>query len=256
MSSGRIGKVTTLLKSFNAFTLAEVLITLGIIGVVASLTMPVLINNTQNKILETQLAKSKNIITNGYKLMLAKTETFNITNLPFLNSCSLMSDLYCLSREHKSVFKIITDNASGMSSASMPQEYSLPDAEEKSPFQWYDVPYIFTTSDGMVYGIDAPDGNSSFDVYIDINGTKKPNTVKKDLFKFRVSGNVLIADTSNELEGFDKCTPENLDKCDSLAACNSLSSRFENESGACPGVWYDNHNGCNIWGWTQWECRE
>ena len=31
----------------NAFTLAEVLITLGIIGVVAAMTMPTLLNSTQ-----------------------------------------------------------------------------------------------------------------------------------------------------------------------------------------------------------------
>lgn len=36
----------------GAFTLAEVLITLGIIGVVAAMTLPTLINNAQNKQLE------------------------------------------------------------------------------------------------------------------------------------------------------------------------------------------------------------
>lgn len=35
-------------KYLNAFTLAEVLITLGIIGVVAALTIPILMNNIQN----------------------------------------------------------------------------------------------------------------------------------------------------------------------------------------------------------------
>lgn len=37
------------MKKQNAFTLAEVLITLGIIGVVAAMTMPTLLNSTQNK---------------------------------------------------------------------------------------------------------------------------------------------------------------------------------------------------------------
>ena len=37
------------MKKQNAFTLAEVLITLGIIGVVAAMTMPSLLNATQNK---------------------------------------------------------------------------------------------------------------------------------------------------------------------------------------------------------------
>ncbi|MFQ8625261.1 MAG: type II secretion system protein [Candidatus Gastranaerophilaceae bacterium] len=36
-------------KGLRAFTLAEVLITLGIIGVVAAMTMPVLIQNHKEK---------------------------------------------------------------------------------------------------------------------------------------------------------------------------------------------------------------
>lgn len=42
---------------FEGFTLAEVLITLGIIGVVAAMTLPSLINRTQSKELETQYKK-------------------------------------------------------------------------------------------------------------------------------------------------------------------------------------------------------
>ena len=45
-----------------AFTLAEVLITLGIIGVVAAMTLPTLVNNTQNKELEAKLQKSYSIL--------------------------------------------------------------------------------------------------------------------------------------------------------------------------------------------------
>lgn len=39
------------------FTLAEVLITLGIIGVVAAMTLPALLNKTQSKVLESQFKK-------------------------------------------------------------------------------------------------------------------------------------------------------------------------------------------------------
>lgn len=41
----------------GAFTLAEVLITLGIIGIVASMTLPALITRNQNKALEASLKK-------------------------------------------------------------------------------------------------------------------------------------------------------------------------------------------------------
>lgn len=44
--------------SFNkGFTLAEVLVTLGIIGVVAALTMPTLIDNHRKAVTETRLEK-------------------------------------------------------------------------------------------------------------------------------------------------------------------------------------------------------
>lgn len=45
------------MKKLSGFTLAEVLITLGIIGVVAAITMPTLIQNHKKKVVETRLLK-------------------------------------------------------------------------------------------------------------------------------------------------------------------------------------------------------
>lgn len=42
---------------YKAFTIAEVLVTLGIIGVVAAMTLPSLINNSYRKELEAGLKK-------------------------------------------------------------------------------------------------------------------------------------------------------------------------------------------------------
>jgi prepilin-type N-terminal cleavage/methylation domain-containing protein len=50
------------------FTLAEVLITLGIIGVVAALIMPVLVVKYQEKAIVTQVKKFYNVISNAYML--------------------------------------------------------------------------------------------------------------------------------------------------------------------------------------------
>lgn len=49
---------TSVNKARYGFTLAEVLITLGIIGVVASLTMPSLIANHRKEVLKTELKKA------------------------------------------------------------------------------------------------------------------------------------------------------------------------------------------------------
>lgn len=51
-----------------AFTLAEVLITLGIIGIVAALTMPTLISLYQKKLVETRLAHTYSLVSQALKM--------------------------------------------------------------------------------------------------------------------------------------------------------------------------------------------
>ena len=55
------------LKIKPAFTLAEVLITLGIIGVVAAMTLPVLIQKHQKRVLEKQFIKAYSLISQAAK---------------------------------------------------------------------------------------------------------------------------------------------------------------------------------------------
>ena len=57
----------------TAFTLAEVLITLGIIGVVAALTLPALIQNNRNKELQTGLKKAYSVISQALDMYQAET---------------------------------------------------------------------------------------------------------------------------------------------------------------------------------------
>ena len=57
-------------KKKVAFTLAEVLITLGIIGVVAALTLPTLISNYQKRVYVTQLKKSVSVLSQGFTTMM------------------------------------------------------------------------------------------------------------------------------------------------------------------------------------------
>ena len=56
-------------KKYLGFTLAEVLITLGIIGVVAAITIPALINNYKAARLKSQFLKSYSTIQQVFKRM-------------------------------------------------------------------------------------------------------------------------------------------------------------------------------------------
>ena len=60
------------MKNKQAFTLAEVLITLGIIGVVAALTMPMLIDSYNKSLTETRLKKFYSTINQAYNRVIAE----------------------------------------------------------------------------------------------------------------------------------------------------------------------------------------
>ena len=51
----------------KAFTLAEVLITLGVIGVVAAMTMPSLVANYQKKVWVNQLKKTVSVMNQAFQ---------------------------------------------------------------------------------------------------------------------------------------------------------------------------------------------
>ena len=59
------------MKKEKGFTLAEVLITLGIIGVVAAMTMPTLVNNSRNQECRAGLKTGYSLISNALTAMRA-----------------------------------------------------------------------------------------------------------------------------------------------------------------------------------------
>ena len=155
-----------------AFTLAEVLITLGIIGVVAALTLPNLITQYQKnatvqglKVAYSLLSQAvqKSISENGeidnwdYTL---NTNAFNETYiLPYLKIAKKCDGGKCIK----------TDNFNGY--------YEL------NGNKYTRISGSYVLANGMILMADYPE--SGFLVYmIDLNGNKKPNIMGKDIFAF------------------------------------------------------------------------
>ena len=222
-----------------ALALAEVLITLGVIGVVAALTMPMLQTKVQELILEAQAKKAKNIVANGYKLMMAHYEIFNVANLPFLAGCEEMEDKDCVSKEHKEAFNVINDSVNGLEPERLPDSYAVEGKSSPSPFKWDDVLYMFTTGDGMIYGVIPDDTFSSFDVIVDVNGKNNPNIATKDLLKFRFAGEGgQLYDVSEELADIQECSPENHSLCTDADSCWDAGGNWSTPYGDIPGRCY------------------
>ena len=98
-------------KNKRAFTLAEVLITLGIIGVVAAITMPTLIANYKNKVLLNQAKNSYSILSNAMQMVKTRNNLDSYGDL-FNNSYTEDEIIDILSKDLKMV-KICKKNKGG-----------------------------------------------------------------------------------------------------------------------------------------------
>ncbi len=190
------------LKQRVAFTLAEVLITLGVIGVVAALTMPSLIANYQKKVLVTQIKKTYATLNEGFRQIMTSQGCTDMTCAGFLD--------YLTARENKDLgvqlFAAYSDNLTrvvntfklsnvettlNMNSSLFDYNVSIQGLESNPNLP---VPFISLLS---MLGLSAynnylvsgtlPDGSIIFYmlggyIYIDVNGQKKPNIVGRDIF--------------------------------------------------------------------------
>ena len=171
-------------KSKVAFTLAEVLITLGIIGVVAALTMPALIENHRKQVTISKLKKVYSTISQAY--MLAKNDNGDIENWKLRNYEDSQNDdedvLYYL-LPYLKVQKFCGKNEQGC----------FPDVVYKSlgsfglninfdRNRWYSNAIL---EDGTSIASITFSGNNAV-IRVDINGSNPPNVLGIDLFGFNV----------------------------------------------------------------------
>lgn len=159
----------------KAFTLAEVLITLGIIGVVAAMTLPALINGYQKKQMVTQLKKAYSNLYNAVKLSEVKNGSVDYWNYQL--SAKDFYEKYLKDYMALSTKKVSTSNIT----------YKYLNGSNCTEILCTGNSYIVTLSDGSLIIVSNASGglwSNGKTVSVDINGYKKPNTVGKDLFSY------------------------------------------------------------------------
>ena len=180
-----------------AFTLAEVLITLGIIGVVAAITLPILIQNYQKTVWVNQLKKSVSVLENGFKLAMAEDEVDKLNNTMLWQSAGSnctggVTDSNCSAffDNLKKYIKITLDT--------VPSNVTFTNLNDSNSLTWIGNPdkavslahgaqiyfiHNITQTPGSGWG--APHANIA-NIFIDVNGKQKPNKLGRDLFYFGV----------------------------------------------------------------------
>ena len=189
-----------------AFTLAEVLITLGIIGVIAAITLPTLIQNYQKQVTVNKLKKAYSVLGQVAQKSIADNGAISVTNGETLNSNTCKSIFYTYWLPYFKGAEIYPEGkGSNLNNNTSYYNHLNGSYWDTTIITQYPSGRIFfTTADGMsfyinimkwVFKYDENDKlisqtavySSSQTVYVDINGLKQPNTFGKDVFCFIVS---------------------------------------------------------------------
>ena len=186
------------------FTLAEVLITIGIIGVVAAMTMPSLVAHYRDKQTVVALKKFYSSMSQALNAAIAKngeTESWGADN--FVNSGdSDTGDTPTDDANNKDVerasispfikeLKLLKDcgrKADGcFTDVKIKRLNGTDDRNIERQTRYYKV----ILSDGTMLALSGEElaATSNFEIWVDINGSKSPNTLGKDVFMFAIRNN-------------------------------------------------------------------
>ena len=169
------------MKKFIAFTLAETLIVMGVIGVVAALTLPNLNDSTNNK---EKVAKLKKIYQNLSDAYGRAVVIYGPSDEWYGPSSIGSYTIEVIQKNGERIAEFLKITNTGTSKCFSTAQAKRLDGSAGMP--WSAPPsYSVMTADGtsvMIHGTPYPSG-----FFIDIDGpTKGTNTWGKDLFEFTI----------------------------------------------------------------------
>lgn len=197
----------------TGFTLAEVLVTLGIIGVVSAMTLPTLVKNHQRQVYVTQLHKVYNQMSQAVELYMNDTRAVSLSETRIRNNSSELKKFF------NNYFKVVKD-CNGSYVPCFADEYkSLDGSKTIKPKQWK-CNVVVTLADGTAICADSQtegatkdendedikngyDGVNVIAMEFDINGRQGPNIYGRDYFSFEIDarGNVVDSNKSKHENG-------------------------------------------------------
>ena len=185
-----------IMKNFKAFTLAEVLITLGVIGVVAAMTMPTLIKHYQQHETVNRLKETYSILYNAVRMSETENgllESWDIPNGGWgANTYTYGKTFF---EQYLKPYIKVAKECKKLSNECWADEYTRPNGNISTYYSASsNYTYGIVLANGSVVGI-IPQGTYC-EVYIDLNGKKGPNKLGKDAF-----GIILAKSSRNDMRG-------------------------------------------------------
>lgn len=199
------------MKNKMGFTLAEVLVTLGIIGIVMALTMPVIIGDSKQKELVAGLKKTQNTLTQAVDI--ASSKHGMLTDWGYvLKDDSCVERIYSYLKPNLSIVKDCGLSSSG-GTGCFASGWKMLNSANDSDINTYGYGSNlknFIIADGTVISIgiySSSDIHNKFKISdlsqlltsestavftVDVNGQKGPNIAGRDIFFFVLVDNGVV----------------------------------------------------------------
>lgn len=168
----------------NGFTLAEVLITLVIIGVVAAMTIPTLVNNTQKQELVSGLKKANSVLSQAvYKI--GQNKGYPVGDYSFFNDADFADEFAkVISVTKKCNSFVACFGKDGVNQHTFLTSGALALTDGKAVVASDGQAFLFSVNTGK-YGISQEDEEAYIGrILVDVNGHKNPNKLGYDTFAF------------------------------------------------------------------------
>lgn len=218
------------MKNFHkGFTLGEILICLGIIGILAALSLPKLVTFREKTIIGTSLGRTVATLQNGFANLIQQTQDISDSNNPITTIDAIqIKDVFTevpnSLNENDYLIKddFLFSKTKDLIGATVASDYDISRIKDYNGNS-IDILngniYAYRLSklnSVIIYeGITEPEGNSGDNgiltrILIDANGIKEPNKLGRDVFLFGLSNDGhLVPAGSEEYADFDDSVTAN-----------------------------------------------
>ncbi len=215
----------------KGFTLAEVLITLGVIGIVVTMTMPVLISHYRDKEFVTRLKKVYSVLDNAYHSIIfeeGNASSWDMLPVEYeINSDgNIIEDVYGVKIDKNAypnsimVYKLFKPYLKVVKECEKNDHSCFPEeviewGSRKICAGSSSICSLYKNGSGARIFIVLEDGISigflqNQVIYVDLNGPARPNKVGEDVFQFNLGVNSLtLPNDGNETDGGVICYSNN-----------------------------------------------
>ena len=193
------------MKFKNGFTLSEVLITLGVIGVVSAMTIPTVINKYQEKVTVTKVKKFYSMISQAFMLSVKDNGYANEWNVNNGKSATTARQIASYMKPYLKIIKDCDTNSGCLNYTDNPKTLKGNNCINYDTNSNYykiilsDGSYLtFRGAGSYCHQIESGYTDLCGTIVYDLNGGKQPNTFGKDMFEFVITPFAVKPSNSND----------------------------------------------------------